>query len=164
MSNTIRLTSAAVAVAATAALVLAVIAVATAGEDEESQTIELLSISDPQTEASADLGEKGDSAGDLATFSEEARQDGEPVGRTFGSCTLAGAEQDGRGVCSLTTELKKGKIVGAGTIDFRREDQPQDLPIIGGTGEYEHASGTVTIGGAGKETPLTITVTTQDGK
>jgi hypothetical protein len=164
MSNTIRLTSAVVALVATAALVLAVIALVTAGEDEKSRTIELVSISDPRTEASADLGEKGDSAADMATFSEEARQDGKPVGRTFGSCTLAGTEREPRGVCSLTSELEKGKVTAAGTIDFRREDQPQDLPIVGGTGEFENASGTVTLGRAGQQTPLTITVTTQDGE
>lgn len=165
MSNTIRFTSAAVALVAAAALVLAVIALVTGGEDEKSRTIELVSISDPQAEASADLAEKGDSGADLSAFSEEARQDGEPVGRTFGSCTLAGAQQDARGVCSLTSELEEGKITAAGTIDFRREDQPQDLPIVGGTGEFEDASGTLTIGRrAGQETPLTITVTTQDGE
>jgi hypothetical protein len=163
MSKTIRPTSAAVAVAATAALVLAVIALATTGEDQKSRTIELVSISDPRAEASADLGEKGDSAADLATFSEEARQDGKPVGRTFGSCIVSGTAQEARGMCSLTTELEEGKVTAAGTIDFRREDQPQDLPIVGGTGEFENASGTVTIGRAGQDTPLTITVTTPDG-
>jgi hypothetical protein len=163
MSNTIRLTSAAVAVAAATALVLAVIALVTAGDDEKSRTIELVTISDPRAEAYADLGERGDSAADLATFSEEARQDGKPVGRTFGSCTVSGTEREPRGVCSLTTELDEGKIAAAGTIDFRREDQPQDIPIVGGTGEFENASGTVTLGRAGQETPLTITVTTPDG-
>ncbi len=164
MSNTSRLTSAAFALVASAALVLAVIALVTGGEDEKSRTIELVSISDPRAEASADLGEKGDSGADLATFSEEVRQDGQPVGRTFGSCTLAGTEQEGRGVCSLTGELKQGKLAAAGTIDFRREDQPQELPIVGGTGEFEEASGTLTIGRrAGQETPLTFTVKTQDG-
>lgn len=159
MSNTIRFTS---AVVATVALVLAVIALVTAGEDQETRTIELVSVSDPRAEASADLGEQGDSAADLATFSEEARQDGKPVGRTFGSCTLAGTAREARGVCSLTSELEEGKIAAAGTIDFRREDQPQDIPIVGGTGEFENASGTVTLGRAGPETPLTITVTTPD--
>jgi hypothetical protein len=164
MSDTIRLTSAAVAVAAAAALVLAVIALVTAGEDQKSRTIELVTISDPRAEAYADLGEKGDSATDLATFSEEARQNGKPVGRTFGSCTLAGTEQEARGMCSLTTELEEGNVTAAGAIDFRREDQPQDLPIVGGTGEFENASGTLTVGTPGEETPLTITVTTPDGE
>ena len=162
MSNTIRFTSATVVVVATAALILAVIALVTAGEDEKSRTLELVSDSDPRAEASADLGEPGESAADLATFSEEARQDGKPVGRTFGSCTVAGTQREGRGVCSLTSELEEGKIAAAGTIDFRREDQPQDLPIVGGTGEFESASGTVTLGRAGQETPLTISVTTPD--
>jgi hypothetical protein len=151
------------AVAATAAVVLAVIALVTAGEDEKSRTIELVSITDPRTEASADLGERGDSATDLVTFSEEARQDGQPAGRTFGTCTLAGTEQEGRGLCSLTIELREGKITAAGAIDFREEGQPQDFAIVGGTGEFEKASGTVTIrGGAEKQTPLTIKVTTKD--
>jgi hypothetical protein len=163
MSDTIRRAIAAVGIIATAALVLAVIALVTTGEDENSRTIELVSITDPRAEASADLGEQGDSATDVATFSEEARQDGKPVGRTFGSCTLAGTPQDGRGICSLTSELKEGKVTAAGTIDFRREDQPQDLPIVGGTGEFENASGTLTIGPAGQDTRLTITVTTPDG-
>lgn len=164
MSNTIRLTSAAVAFVAATAMVLAVIALVTAGVDEKSRTIKLVSIRDPQAETSADLGAKGDSAADLATFSEEARQDGKPLGRMFGSCTLAGTQQNARGVCSLTSELKEGKIAAAGTIDFRREDQPQELPIVGGTGEFENANGTLTLGRrAGRETPLTFTVKTQDG-
>lgn len=152
------------AVAATAALVLAVVALITAGEDEKSRTIELASITDPRTESSADLGEKGDSAGDIFTFSEEAQQEGEPVGRTFGSCTLAGTEQEGRGLCSFTTELEEGKITAAGTIDFRQEDQPQDFPIVGGTGEFENASGTLTAQPGEEETSLTFEVTTEDGE
>jgi hypothetical protein len=152
------------AAAATAALVVAVVALVTAGEDEESRTIELASITDPRTESSADLGEKGDSAGDIFTFSEEAQQDGEPVGRTFGSCTLAGTEQEGRGLCSFTIEFEEGEITAAGTIDFREEDQPQDFPIAGGTGEFEHASGTLTVQPGEEETALTIEVTTEDGE
>lgn len=154
------------AVAATVALVLAVIALVTAGDDDEGETrtIELVSITDPRTESSADLGEEGDSAGDLVTFSEEARRDGEPVGRTFGTCTLAGTEQEGRGLCNLTIELDEGKITAAGAIDFRQEGQPQDFAIVGGTGEFERASGTVTLRGGEEETPLTIEVTTGAGE
>jgi hypothetical protein len=162
MNSTIRLTSAAIAVAATAALVLAVIALVTTGEDEKTRTIKLLGISDRRTEATADLGEKGESATDLSTLSNEVRENGKPVGRMFGSCTLAGTEQEGRGVCSLTIELKEGKLSADGTIDFRRENQPQDLSIAGGTGEFDKATGTLTIGLTPKKIPLTISVTTPD--
>lgn len=128
-------------------------------DDEETETIELVSIEDQEGDFDSDLGEKGESAGDQFGFTDEVERDGEPAGTVTGLCTAIGTEQEPRGLCTFTVQLDEGSVASQAVIDFAREDEPQEFPIVGGSGEFEEAAGTVTLqGGEGKEIPLTLNI------
>ena len=89
-----------------------------------------------------DLGDKGDSAGDILTFANEVfdADDREKVGSDQGYCirTVAGTSYE----CNWTTLLPDGQITVQGPF-FDAGDST--LAITGGTGRYRHARGTMDL-------------------
>ena len=90
-----------------------------------------------------DNGRKGSSAGDISTFTHALTERGGPVGRDQGYCVriLRGTSE-----CTMTTVLRDGRIMVAGSFDDVGVNR---LAVTGGTGAYTHASGSVSVRRAG---------------
>lgn len=96
-----------------------------------------------------DVGRRGPSIGDYFVFREKVFHRGSRVGRDNGHCTLtrAGAENFAF-ACTVTVLLRgRGQIALQGLFAYRRGAPGGDptLAITGGTGLYNHASGTATL-------------------
>jgi hypothetical protein len=90
-----------------------------------------------------DIGAKGTSAGDIEVVNLQLQERGVPsksIGHAELVCTFVGTGNSR--VCRGTYELPRGKIVVGGSIEFR---QFYDLAILGGTGLYDNARGTLTV-------------------
>ncbi len=88
------------------------------------------------------VGKRGRSPGDTEVIRQtlfNRRLTSKPIGHSSLVCTYAiGAER----VCRGTYFLPKGKIMVAGSITFR---QVYELAVVGGTGLYDNARGTLTV-------------------
>jgi hypothetical protein len=94
-----------------------------------------------QRSAFVDVGDAGDSPGDYFLFESDLKTpDGSrTVGRDSGKCMLAIRTF----VCDATASFfHRGKIQVAGAF-FTESDAR--IPIVGGTGEFRDAGGTVTV-------------------
>ncbi len=96
-----------------------------------------------------DVGKKGPSIGDYIVFRDRLFHQGNKVGRDNGRCdvTRAGPERFAL-ACTVTVFLNgRGQIALQGLVAFRRGSMGGDptLAITGGTGWYNHASGTATL-------------------
>jgi hypothetical protein len=103
------------------------------------QVITVLEIE--QRSASVDVGDPGESPGDFFLFESDLKTpDGSrTVGRDSGRCMLGIRTF----VCDATASIfHKGKIQVAGAF-FSESDAR--IPIVGGTGAFRDAGGTVTI-------------------
>ena len=89
-----------------------------------------------------DVGERGTSPGDMEIVRTRLfqRGTGTTIGRAELVCTFV---DDTRSrICRGTYVLPKGKIVVGGSVLYR---QFYDLAILGGTGLYDNARGTLTV-------------------
>ncbi|WP_458319905.1 allene oxide cyclase family protein [Mycolicibacterium brisbanense] len=90
------------------------------------------------TDTVIDTGAKGDTSGDLLTFSNEVfdAADSQPAGRSTGVCTrtVVGSEWD----CGWTLSLPDGQIMVQGPFF---DSANSVLAITGGTGRYLDARG-----------------------
>lgn len=96
-----------------------------------------------------DVGRKGPSIGDSFIFREKVFHHSNRVGRDNGHCdvTRAGPENFAY-ACTVTVFLRnRGQIALQGLFAIRRGVPGGDptLAITGGTGWYNHASGTATL-------------------
>jgi len=96
-----------------------------------------------------DVGRKGPSIGDYFVFREKVFHRGNRVGRDNGHCdvTRAGPAKFAF-ACTVTVFLRhRGQIALQGLFAYRRGMPAGDttLAITGGTGIYNHASGTATL-------------------
>ena len=101
------------------------------------------------SQASLDLGEKGESPGDLFVYSGDVfnKKGGKNIGRAAGQClTVSTGSAHAESICSVHVTLAGGKIIGEGlanTADiFGGKTLP--FPITGGTGVYRNARGYAT--------------------
>lgn len=87
------------------------------------------------------VGRKGRSPGDMEVYRQtlfNRRVSSKPIGHSSLICTYGiGAER----VCRGTYFLPRGKIVVGGSITFRGV---YELAVVGGTGLYDNARGTLT--------------------
>jgi hypothetical protein len=92
--------------------------------------------------ARIDIGAKGTSPGDTEVVRSRLLERG--TGKTIGRAELVCTFVDGvrSRLCRGTYILPKGKIVVGGSILYR---QFYDLAVLGGTGLYDNARGTLTI-------------------
>jgi hypothetical protein len=89
-----------------------------------------------------DLGTRGTSPGDMEIVRTTLLQRGtrDVIGRGELVCTFVDTKRSR--VCRGTYVLPKGKLVVGGSILYR---QFYDLAVLGGTGLYDNARGTLTI-------------------
>lgn len=96
----------------------------------------------------ADVGPKGTSPGDVEVVRQRlfnARISSAQLGRAELVCTFV---NDGRErVCRATYFLPRGTIVVGGSLQYR---QFYELAILGGTGLYDNARGTLTVTRTGR--------------
>lgn len=89
-----------------------------------------------------DVGARGTSPGDTEIVRSRLRERGtqNTIGRSELVCTFVDSVRSR--VCRGTYILPKGKIVVGGSILYR---QFYDLAVLGGTGLYDNARGTLTV-------------------
>jgi hypothetical protein len=88
-----------------------------------------------------DVGARGTSPGDMEVVRLRLLQrNGRTLGRAELVCTFADSVRSR--VCRGTYILPRGKLVVGGSILFRRF---YDLAVLGGTGLYDNARGTLTV-------------------
>ena len=89
-----------------------------------------------------DIGARGTSPGDMEIIRLRLRErvTGNTIGRAELVCTFVDSVRSR--VCRGTYILPKGKIVVGGSIMYR---QFYDLAVLGGTGLFDNARGTLTI-------------------
>lgn len=96
----------------------------------------------PTDETTIDLGAKGDSIGDLLVFANPVFDSANKtqVATDQGSCvrTLPGKSWE----CNWTIKLKAGQIMVDGSF---LDEGDSVLAVIGGTGKYAGARGTMTL-------------------
>lgn len=105
----------------------------------------------PAQERNVDVGRSGPSVGDRYVFSENLfDDDNDRVGRLAGSCDITlvkrkanGDPKDAMMQCLATFRLSDGQITVQGINWW--SDETLVLPVTGGSGAYDEASGEVTI-------------------
>jgi len=124
--------------------------VAACGDDDDGDTQKLtLETKGALTLFVEDNGRRGPTAGDERTYSQPLLEDGEQVGTIDGSTTIIG-ESEGFEHRLGTTQftLADGTILASGIYDAKPgvavPARGVVRPIVGGTGTYEGAEGTVT--------------------
>jgi hypothetical protein len=80
------------------------------------------------------------SAGDSFVFSGDVS--GKRKGRLAGACDVA---DKGEPTCHATYIFDDGQITVAGVPDFSQQAETFQLPVTGGSGAYEGASGQITV-------------------
>jgi hypothetical protein len=125
--------------AASVILVLGVNAIARPGDHHGSRTIAVV---EHATNDAVTNGTAGDDVGNILTFANEVfnSADTQQVGTDQGSCIRLVAGESWE--CSWTTFLPKGQITVQGPFYDTRDSV---LAIIGGTGAYRKARGTMEL-------------------
>ena len=98
------------------------------------------------SDTNVDLGASGFSAGDEDLFVSPVTRGGRPAGRLVGSCTTARAARTADELCEFVLHLRGGQLTASGTVRSGQSGPaPFELPILGGTGRYAGAGGSLTI-------------------
>ena len=119
---------------------------------DEPETLELVSDPDGENFAVVDLGEKGGSVGDMYVFDGPmVDAAGEDAGQVYGTQTSISLDGGGEVVQAMITyDLGDGnQILVGGTAEYDDGDglvegEEYVRPILGGTGDYADAGGTMT--------------------
>jgi hypothetical protein len=125
----------------------AVVAVTAFAGDSPATTISLYEHDTSQ--ASIDLGDQGESEGDLFVFAGDTfRRKGDPkLGRAAGTCTTMSTGPAGEVICVVNFSLPHGQIAGQG-LAFAGDlfgGKTVSFPITGGSGRYRDATGEATV-------------------
>lgn len=132
---------------AAATLAASIFAVASAGGSPSSKTIALYE--HDTTQASIDLGDKGDSPGDQFVFAGDLfeRKGAPKIGRAAGTCTTTSTGAQGEVLCVVNYALPGGQVSSQGLFVSADLFGGKTLsgPITGGSGKYRHARGDGTV-------------------
>jgi allene oxide cyclase len=103
-------------------------------------TLELTLLERADSDKVTDIGEKGDSVGDILTFNNAVLENGKPAGRDNGWCvrTVVGKVWE----CSWTVTLADGQISVTGPFNDTGDSV---LTVIGGTGNYAGSHGELRV-------------------
>jgi hypothetical protein len=122
----------------------AVLATAYEGTSEAATGPGVIRIADRELRVTrVDIGARGTSPGDVEVVALRLYERGvtaKSIGHAELVCTFVGSGNSR--VCRGTYQLPRGSIVVGGSLEFR---QFYDLAILGGTGLYDDARGTVTV-------------------
>jgi hypothetical protein len=150
-----------VAMGAAAAATLATTGTASAGTAGSPRAASFTLRAHHGSDANIDLGATGFSAGDQDLFTGSLSRNGAHAGRFVGTCTTARAgKTTADQLCEFALHLTHGQITAAGTVRSGRSGPGTfALPILGGTGRYDTASGQITVTATnGKTFPIAITL------
>ena len=129
-------------VAAAAAAALAVVVWTDRGASEAGTGAAVIRITgDERRFERVDVGRRGQSPGDTELYIHglfNRRITSRPIGHSEFVCTVA---LNGARSCRMTFFLPRGKLVAGGSLRFGGIYQ---IPILGGTGLYDNARGTLT--------------------
>jgi|SRR5215217_2860684 len=129
-----------------------VLAVAGTAQGPTPKTIELLEQGLQFTEVRNPP--KGLSQGDAAVYRAKLKDSsGQAVGSDHSSCVITKAGNHPVALCTDSFFLRDGRITAVGGVNL---DRAQLLPVVGGTGAYEGAQGTVLIEAGRRRTVLTF--------
>jgi hypothetical protein len=147
----VRLVAGLALMVAVVAVVTAVIAIAIGEEDSRSFDAIILAERD-EDGFESDLGDRGDSPGDIFGNVHPLERDGEVSGTNLSLCTrTTDGEEESTFACTTTLDFEEGSIVAEGIFDVALSDEDQEFAILGGTGEYRGARGSVTVTAYGEE-------------
>jgi hypothetical protein len=133
--KTLGITAGAIAVAAL---------VASSGVPVAAAPADLTVVSVLDEEHFVDNAPRGeDSLGDVFIFSSNVKKNGDKVGRAGVTCTLTDVST-GDTQCIGSFSLRNGQIAIQGLLSGDSGRQ-FSFPIVGGTGRYEDAGGTLTV-------------------
>lgn len=124
------------------------------GDGDGGETLSVVATAKGQHLATVDLGRPGKSSGDVYVFSSPLldSQEKESIGRVYGTQTSIALDSDSETVQAMITyDFGDGDQITVGGIgEYPRgdkglvENQEFERPILGGTGRYAGAGGTVT--------------------
>ncbi|HEX6115679.1 MAG TPA: hypothetical protein VFY99_01175 [Solirubrobacterales bacterium] len=143
------------ALALLASLAAALLLAAGCGDDEDDlETLNLVSDPDEEVFEVVDLGDRGRSVGDIFVFEGPMldRDSEEVVGHAYGTQTSLSLDDESQIVqATITYELDDGdQILVGGTAEYPAEGdglvegEEYVRPILGGTGDYAGADGSLT--------------------
>lgn len=132
-----------------AAVVIAVSVAVASGSDKPASAAKTIHAESKTVSVEqVDNGPRGPSAGDLLVFRNQLTRAGKALGSLEVACTFVKLEDDY--ACHGTAFLPGGQLTLSGALSL---DRPTNvLPIVGGTGRYRRASGTVTARQTGDDT------------
>jgi hypothetical protein len=110
-----------------------------------SQTVQAMTVVFPDSEPDAftDGGRPGDSAGDLLAFRGQLTDtDGAAIGRVTVAATTMNAKEAPIVQVTATLTLTDGSLEALGELRFT-DGKQGTLAIVGGTGDYAGAAGTL---------------------
>jgi hypothetical protein len=112
------------------------------------------------SDASIDLGATGFSAGDEDLFVSPVTRAGKPDGRVVGTCTTMRVARTADQLCEFVLHLRGGQITASGTFRSGQSGPGTfQLPILGGTGRYAAASGSLAVSPtSGSSFPIQVTL------
>jgi len=92
--------------------------------------------------------------GDAAVYRAKLKDaSGQTVGSEHSYCVMTKAGNHPVALCTDSVFLKEGRITAVGGVNL---DRDQLLPVVGGTGSYEGAEGTLLIQPGRRKTVLTF--------
>jgi hypothetical protein len=102
------------------------------------------------SQASLDLGDKGESPGDLFVYSGDVfnKKGGKNIGRAAGQClTVSTGSAHAESICSAHVTLAGGKIIAEGLANTADIFGGKTItaPVTGGSGIYRNARGYATV-------------------
>jgi hypothetical protein len=107
-----------------------------------AEELQFTAVERATTDAVTDIGESGDSVGDILTFSNELFDEANSaaIGSDNGWClrTAVGEAWE----CAWTNSFSDGQITVQGTF---KDSGDSTLVVTGGSGQYERASGTMLL-------------------
>jgi hypothetical protein len=134
---------------AAAGSAVAVTTLPASGHDAQAtRTIVLTGTPRPADQKTIDLAPRGESVGDRMLSSETLRRHSVPVGREEGECVLLDPTYEGA-QCTFTIMFRDGVLIAQGASVSKRipgiGSTDQRFAILGGTGPYTGASGSVDV-------------------
>lgn len=125
-----------------------------AGCGDDSETLSVVATAKGQHLSTLDLGRQGKSGGDVYVFNSPLldSEEKESIGSVYGTQTSIALDSDSETVQAMITyDFRNGdRITVGGISEYPRRDtglvenQEFERPILGGTGRYAGARGTVT--------------------